>query len=134
MWRHNPTQRQNVAGGHQTSFPSPSKTSITVVQACHKNPDSASRPEGLKLVKGWEVLSQGPRCCLIIPFLLRRMERSVRLISRHDPDLAEFRTRGAIGPFHRLLQASTTGVMDRQSSERLPEPAGNTQEASADER
>jgi hypothetical protein len=39
----------------------PPKTNITVTQACHKNPASTSRLEGMKLVKGWDVRFGGPR-------------------------------------------------------------------------
>jgi hypothetical protein len=95
------TPRKTERGGaNRVSFPSPSKTNISH----HKSPDSSSKPEGMRMVKGWEVLFEGPRGCLIIPYLLRRMKRSLRLMSRHDPDLTESRTRGAIGPLYRWFR------------------------------
>jgi hypothetical protein len=63
-----------------------------------------------------------------------RMERSLRLMSRHDPDLTESRTRGAIAPPLPLLQASTTGAMDWASSRIGFQNPRQSQEASADER
>jgi hypothetical protein len=130
VWWHNPTQERTWRDQPQVSdmVSELLKTNITVAQACHKHPESPSRPEGMKMVKGWEVLFEGPRF-YVLRFHFRNGEWNISsAMSRldHDPDLTESRTRGAIGPLYRWFRPPPRARCEdglSQLADRLPEPA-----------